>query len=298
MNLNSKEYLAIKISVLGSLIMGLTGVLASIYANSISLLFDAFYSLTAMLISIVGLRIAQLLKVKYSPKFNFGFYALEPFFVLLNGILLMVLAISLFIPSVKAILNGGRNIELDVVLEYLIFCVVFCGIFTIILKIYAQKTNSHIISTDAATWLFDTLISFAVLVAFFITYLLHNTPWEFLIPYTDPGITIVLILSLIYQPIKFIISGLSGLLQMSPGEKVLIEIKETITKSKKHLGFSDIRVLASKVGRTILVEIHCLYASDFEIRNIETIENIRNEIIELIQSQYQDMNVKVLFEKI
>ena len=68
-----KESFAIKISIYGSIIMAFTGIMASIYSNSASLLFDALYTLIAMIISIAGLRISKLLTIKNSSRFHFGY---------------------------------------------------------------------------------------------------------------------------------------------------------------------------------------------------------------------------------
>ena len=100
---NNKESFAIKLSIYGSIIMAITGILASILGNSISLLFDALNTLIAIVISIAGLHISKLLKIKYSSRFNFGYYSFEPLFVLINGLLLMTLAVSLFISSIQTI---------------------------------------------------------------------------------------------------------------------------------------------------------------------------------------------------
>jgi divalent metal cation (Fe/Co/Zn/Cd) transporter len=46
---NNKESFAIKLSIYGSIIMAITGILASILGNSISLLFDALNTLIAII---------------------------------------------------------------------------------------------------------------------------------------------------------------------------------------------------------------------------------------------------------
>src|ERR1035437_6751870 len=265
-----KESFAIKLSIYGSVIMAITGFLASIYGNSISLLFDALNTLIAMTISIAGLRIAKLLKVKYSPRFNFGYYSFEPLFVLMNGLLLMALAVSLFISSIQSIFNGGRIIELAVVSEYLMFSTIICGSLSFILKHYAKKTKSEILLTESISWLLDTLISIVVLVVFLMSVWLKNTSYSFLIPYLDPSITIILILSFVYQPIKLIKSGVFDLLLAAPPKKFIEEIKEKLISNKHKYGFTKIKIHAAKIGRTTSIEIICFYDKNFEIKTIKT----------------------------
>lgn len=295
MAINNKESFAIKLSIYGSVIMAITGILASIYGNSISLLFDALYTVIAMTISIVGLRISKLLKIKYSSRFNFGYFSFEPLFVLINGIMLMTLAVSLFVSSIQSIINGGRIIELAVVTEYLIFSVFICTSLTFILKYFAKKTKSEILHTESINWMLDSLISVVVLFVFLLSLWFKNTTFSYLIPYLDPIITIALILCFVYQPIKLIKSGIFDLLLAAPPKKFLEEIKEKLINNKHKYGFIEIKINAAKIGRTKFLEIICYYDNNFEIKTIETIDTLKNQIKTEVESYSQNLEIKVSF---
>ncbi len=298
MVVNNKESFAIKLSIYGSIIMAITGILASLFGNSISLLFDALYTLIAMTISIVGLRISKLLKIKYSLRFNFGYYSFEPLFVLINGLLLMGLAVSLFISSIQSIFNGGRIIELAVVTEYLIFSVIVCSSLTIILKYFAKKTKSEILHTESINWMLDALISVVVLIVFLLSIWLKQTSYNFLVPYLDPGITIILILFFVYQPIKLIKSGVYDLLLAAPPIIFIEEIKEKLLESKQKYGFQEIKINAAKIGRTTCIEIICSYDKNFEIKSIDTIDKLKSQIKTEVESYSQNLDVKISLNSI
>lgn len=273
--------------------MAITGVLASMYGNSISLLFDALYTLIAMTISMAGLRISKSLNIKYSSRFNFGYYSFEPLFVLINGLLLMVLAVSLFISSIQTILNGGRFFELAVVTDYLIFSVVTCTSLTIVLKIYARKTKSEILLTESVNWMLDALISVVVLIVFLMSIWLKNTRYSFLIPFLDPGITIILILFFVYQPIQLIKSGLFDLLLAAPPRTFVEEIEEKLLRNKNKYGFSEIRIHAAKIGRTTRVETICFYDKSFEIKTVGALDALKNQIKTEVENYSPNLDVKV-----
>lgn len=288
-----KETFALKLSIYGSIIMAITGILASIFGNSISLLFDAFYTLIAMSISIVGLRIAKLLNTKYSPRFNFGYYSFEPLFVLINGLMMMTLAITLFISSIQSILNGGRIIELAIVTEYLIFSVVLCSSLTLILKYYSKITKSEILKTESINWLLDALISVVVLFVFLMSLWLEKTKYSFLIPYLDPAITIVLIICFVNQPYKLIKSSVLDLLLAAPPKKIIDEINEKLNNIKQKFGFSDVKIFAAKVGRTIILEVDVYYDKNFEIKTIEALEILKSQLQNEVESFSQNLKVKI-----
>lgn len=293
MELKSKEALAIKLSVYGSIIMTITGILASFYGNSISLLFDALYTLIAMSVSLAGLRIAKLLSIKYSPKFNFGYYSFEPLFVLINGLMLMTLAVSLFVSSIQSILNGGRIIELEVVTEYLIFSVIICSSLTLILKYYSKLTKSEILQTESVNWMLDALISLVVLLVFLMSLLLKDTSYSFLIPYLDPGITIILIICFVYQPYKLIKSGVLDLLRYAPPQQFINEITEKLISNKSKYGFKEVKILAAKSGRTTLIEVIVFFEKDYEIKTVESLDILKNNIKTDVESDLQNLDVKV-----
>jgi cation diffusion facilitator family transporter len=292
---NKKESLAIKLSIWGSVIIAFTGIIASIYSNSISLLFDALYTLIAMIISIAGLRISKLLQVKFTARFNFGFYSFEPLFVFINGSLLMVLAILLFVSSIQTIIQGGRIIELSVVTEYLLFSFVLCTSLLFILRYYGKITKSEIVITESVTWMLDAIISIVVFSAFILTLWLQHTNYRFLIPYLDPGITIILILCFINQPIQLLKSGLFDLLLAAPPQAFIDEVKEKLYSNKLKYGFSDIEIHAAKIGRAKSIEVICYYEKTFEIKNIELLELLQNEMKEEVESYSHDLIVKIRF---
>jgi cation diffusion facilitator family transporter len=291
----NKESFAIKLSILGAAIMAITGIAGALFGNSISLLFDGLNTLFGIGISLAGLKISKLLKIKYSKRFNFGHYSLEPLFVLTNGLLLLGLAVSLFITSVQTIIAGGRKIELDVVIVYLLFSVVLCSTVALILRHYSKKTKSELVHTDSINWALDALISIVVSLAFLMSVWLNKTKYSFLVPYLDPGITIILILCFVYQPLKLIKSGVMDLLQVSPPSNLNYQIKEKLMVDKDKYGFEDVKILAAKIGRTKVIEVMCFYSEDFKIKNIKDLEILDNKIKAEVESYDENLDVKVTF---
>ena len=298
MTIHHKESFAIKFSIWGSVITATAGVLAAIYGHSRSLLFDALNTVIGITISSAGLWISKLLKIKYSKRFNFGYYSFEPLFVLANGLLMLGLAVSLFITSIQTILRGGRQIELPVVIQYLIFSVIVCSTQAIILRYFSKKTKSELLRTESTNWLFDTVVSLVVLGAFLNSLWLKNTSFKFIIPYLDPGITIILILVILPQPIKLTKSGLFDLLRAAPPHKIIAEIKEKLMGNKHHYGFSEIEIHAAKIGRTTSIEIICFYNKNFEIGTIEKLDTLGNEIKTEVENFKQNLDVRVTFRNI
>jgi len=295
MGSNKKESFAIRLSIYGSIIMTVTGITAAMYGNSISLLFDALYTLISMSVSLAGLRISKLLEVRHSPKFNFGYYSFEPFFVLLNGLLLMSLGVSLFISSVQSLLVGGRVIELEVVVEYLIFSVIVCSSLTVILKYYARKTKSEILLVESVNWMLDTLISVVVLIVFLVSLWLKGTRYSYLIPYLDPSMTIILILCFINQPVNLIKSGILDLLLAAPPKTLIDGIKEKLLDSKHKYGYAEITINAAKIGRMTRVEAVCFYDKSFEINTIEALDTLKHQIKREVEDCSKNLEVKVSF---
>ena len=293
---SNKETFAIKLSIFGSAFVAVLGIGISLWGNSMSLLFDALHTFIAMLISVAGLRIANLLKIERSEKFNFGYYLLEPFFVFINGVLLLGLVGALLYSSIESLLNGGRLIEIEVVTGYLLFCTIYCTALWLILKSCYHQTKSEIVLAESVNWMLDALICIVVFIAFCISFLIKGTKYEFIIPYIDPTITLILVFTLINQPLKLTMSGLKDMLKMAPSKTFLEEIKSKLDHDKLILGINEYELKVAKMGRFYQIELTCIFDKNEELKNFEALNALNIRIKSHVQGYYEHLKVTVLFD--
>ena len=74
-------------------------------------------------------------------------------------------------------------------------------------------------------WKLDVVSSFGVFAAFFGQFLLQKTQCEWLAPYIDPVVAIVMALILIVEPVKMILHGLRELVLFAPEQEVMDQIR-------------------------------------------------------------------------
>jgi predicted Co/Zn/Cd cation transporter (cation efflux family) len=144
----------------------------------------------------------------------------------------------------------------------------------------------------------DALISVVVLIVFLMSLWLKHTKYSYFIPYLDPGITIILIIFFVYQPIKLIKSGVFDLLLAAPPKTFTEEIKEKLLGNKPKYGFEEIKINAAKIGRTTCIEVICFYDKNFEIKSIDTIDKLNNQIKTEVESYSPNLDVRVSFNNI
>src|SRR4051794_27076639 len=133
--LNEQGYL--RVSIAATFVVATFGIILGLLSGSSSISFDGVYSLgdagmTALALSVSSL-IARSAKReepygRLHSRFSMGFWHLEPIVLLLNGCLLMAVAIYALVTAVSNILTGGHLLRFDFAIVYAALTLVACGL--------------------------------------------------------------------------------------------------------------------------------------------------------------------------
>ena len=115
---NRGEQALLKQSTFLMLAVAIAGIVTGVVSGAQSILFDGFFSLIATFIKVLMLITAKLIAKESNQRFQFGFWHLEPMVLLIEGSFLLLIAIYAFLNGVFGIINGGREIELGLVIVY------------------------------------------------------------------------------------------------------------------------------------------------------------------------------------
>lgn len=108
---------------------------------------------------------AKLIAKESNHRFQFGFWHLEPMVLLIDSFLLLI-AIYAFLNGVFGIIDGGRDIELGLVIIYAaVFTVVEFAYFFYVRR-RNRKLKSSLIQFDNISWLVDAMLSVGLLIGF------------------------------------------------------------------------------------------------------------------------------------
>ncbi|WP_025130501.1 cation diffusion facilitator family transporter [Pseudomonas sp. PH1b] len=274
---NRGEQALLKQSTVLMFAVAIAGIVTGFVSGSQSILFDGFFSLIATFIKVLMLITAKLIAKESNQRFQFGFWHLEPMVLLIEGSFLLLIAIYAFLNGVFGIINGGREIELGLVILYAaVFTVVEFAYF-----FYVRHRNrtlkSSLIQFDNISWLVDAMLSVGLLVSFVTALLLKQYGHGEWAAYVDPAILILLALSMLPPALKILRPALRDVLGMAP-DQLDDKVRTVMEEARQAHGFDDYISYVQKHGRARFIEIHIVLPADYPLQDVATLDRLREEI--------------------
>jgi cation diffusion facilitator family transporter len=289
------ERRALWLSVVGALFMSLLGFGFFIPTDSEAILLDGFFSMVGFAMGLLSLKVARLVQSPDDERFQFGYAAFEPMLNTIKGLIVLAVCVFAFGSAVGAVLNGGRQINAGWGMVYAVVATVGCFSIALIQRRAAKVTGSQLVAVDVRTWMMDGFLSVVVTFAFVLAYLLAGTKWEFMVPYVDPGLVIVLTLLMFIVPVKIVLRGVGELLGFAPEIEVQNRVREKIDEVLAPVGLSSRVIRMARIGREFWVMIHVLVPEDVTIDGVAEVDDIRQRVLEAISAVEPGMVVDVMF---
>lgn len=288
------EQRVLRRSIVMTGVISALGILLGLLAGSLSIVFDGMFSLIDAAMSVLALLVARLVTRDGSPRFQYGYWHVEPMVLAFNGGVLMLLCAYAFVNAVGGILQGGRVLALDWAIGYAILVGIICfGMF-----FYERRANRHVgsdfLRLDTQSWLMSSLITSALLVAFAIAWSLQGTRFEPLAPYADPVVLAVLALFLIVVPVRTVRRALAEILLVTP-EDLDSRVREVMDAVVARHGFTSYTSYVAKVGRARFIEIHIVVPVAWPLGGIERLDAVRSEIGTALGAESPDRWLTVAF---
>ena len=244
---NRGEQALLKQSTLLMLAVSIAGIVTGFVSGSQSILFDGFFSLIATFIKVLMLITAKLI------------------------------AIYAFLNGVFGIINGGRDIELGLV-------IVYAAVFTVVEFAYFfyvrqrnRKLKSSLIQFDNISWLVDAMLSVGLLISFLAALLLKSQGYGEWAVYVDPLILIVLALTMLPPALKILGPALRDVLGIAP-DTLDEQVRQVMEVAKVEHGFDDYVSYVQKHGRARFIEIHVVLPADYQLRDVAQLDALREQI--------------------
>ena len=278
---NRGEQKLLKQSTVLMFAVAIAGIVTGFISGSESIMFDGFFSLIATFIKVLMLITAQLIAKESNQRFQFGFWHLEPMVLLIEGSFLLLIAIYAFLNGVFGIINGGRDIELGLV-------IVYAAVFTVVefayyfwVKRKNRKLKSTLIQFDNVSWLVDAMLSVGLLISFLTALALTHQGYAQWAAYVDPAILIVLALSMLAPAFKILKPALRDVLGIAP-DALDDKVREALEIASARHGFEGYKTYVQKHGRARFIEIHIVLPSGYPLTSVKTLDALREEIAELL----------------
>jgi len=278
---NRGEQILLKQSTVLMFAVAIAGIVTGFISGSQSILFDGFFSLIATFIKVLMLITAQLIAKESNQRFQFGFWHLEPMVLLIEGSFLLLIAIYAFLNGVFGIINGGREIELGLVILYAaVFTVIEFGYYFWVRR-KNRTLKSTLIQFDNISWLVDAMLSVGLLISFITALALTHQGYAQWAAYVDPAILIVLALSMLAPAFKILKPALRDVLGIAP-DALDDKVREALEIASARHGFEGYKTYVQKHGRARFIEIHIVLPSGYPLTSVKTLDALREEIAELL----------------
>ena len=198
----------------------------AIYSHSQSTLMDALYDASELVFIILLLFLTPLFHRPISEKHPYGFFQVESFFILIKNIMMTSVTVSVLTSVIEKLLSGGNSIDKGQVSLFQLMLGLASLIILLIMKWMSRKISSPTVKAEILGWKLDVAYSLGMSLAFFIAVHLQNTSLGFLSPYFDQIIAVVVMIFMVPETIKMLVSAFRELFLFSPEQKTVDRIKE------------------------------------------------------------------------
>ena len=293
----------LRASIAATVVVAGFGIVFGFLSGSFSIAFDGVYSLADAGMTILALFVSSLIvrsaecstrPGRLSSRFTMGFWHLEPIVLLLNGSLLMTVAVYALVSALISILNGGHDLQFGFAIVYSAVTVVACAVMATLGTRVNRKLRSQFITLDVKAWMMSGGIALALLVAFLIGQAVSGKSFGWLARYVDPGVLALVCLVIIPLPIGTVRQALSDILLMTPTD-LMARVDQVAGETARRHGFLSHRAYVAKVGRATQVELHFLVPRNLPARTIEQWDQIREEVGAAIGDKSQDRWLTIAF---
>ena len=291
------ERKALILSAIGALIMAFLGFSFAVLTRSEALMLDGLFSLLGFFMALGAIRISRLVYEPGDSNFQFGYAGFEPLFNVVKGLVIVFISLLAFYSSVMVILSGGREINVGWAVIYAVIVATSCFVVFAVLTRVASKTGSSLVKVDAKNWLLDGLITVAVLIGFLVAYLIEDTRWDWIIPYADPAVVLVLVALSLPIPYLIIQEGLKELLLGAPDAELQQQLRQKLGTELIESGYKNHKLRIAKTGRMIYISIFVLLQSKHIDPAVTEQDVMRKTLSRAISDFYPDVEVDLFFTR-
>lgn len=296
------EQQALRVSFVAILAFCALGITFGLVSGSGAIVFDGVVSLVDAAMSVVSIVVAGLiarstadgLSTATTRRFTMGFWHFEPMVLAVNALLLLAVAAYAVVQSVATILAGGRDVAFGPALVYAVLVLVLTTTVGLLEHRANRRIGSALVAMDVKGWLVSGAVTGALLVAFAVALLLEGTSGEWLRPYVDPAVLMVVALALLPVPIPTLRRAVAEIALVTPPE-LREEADRAAAEVEAAEGFAGHRVYVARVGRARQVDMVFHVPAGLPARPLEDWDRIRAGVEERLGRGEPDAWITVSF---
>jgi cation diffusion facilitator family transporter len=269
---------ALRLSVWMSMIMAALGIGFGLLTESDAIMLDGFFSLIGFVMALVTIRVARLVVQPADQHFHFGYAQFEPFLNAAKGLLMLGVAGFAFAGAVDAVIHGGHDVKPGLATLYAILALTGCLAVGAAQRKAAARTGSPLLAVDSKNWLIDGFLSGVVLLVFVAAVILDGTRWAFVVPYMDPGLVILLVLGIVFIPLRIVRDNMREILAFAPDSAFQEDVRARVEGALEGVPVASNQVRMMKIGRFLYVLNQVVVSPEFRPGRVEELDRVRERI--------------------
>jgi len=261
-----------------SMIMAALGIGFGLATESDAIMLDGFFSLIGFVMALVTIRVARLVVQPADEHFHFGYAQFEPFLNAIKGLLMLGVAGFAVAGAVDSLVHGGRDLKPGLATIYAVIALAGCLAVGAAQRKAAAKTGSPLLAVDSKNWLIDGLLSGVVALVFAAAMILGRTRWAAVVPYMDPALVILLVLGIVFVPLKIVRDSLREILAFAPDGATQADVRQRVEGALEDVPVASSQVRMMKIGRFLYVLNQIVVSPEFRPGRVEELDRVRERI--------------------
>ena len=294
-NVLSAEQKGIRTSLVGALTFAVLGLSFAIWSESQAVLLDGAFNLITALMVLFAMRITRLLSEPESRRRPVGYVALEPLYILIKGLILLILTLFVMASNVIIILRGGNELKLGMIVIYISVAVVGNFIIWLLIHLNMKSSPSPLLEVEKQNWLVNALISTGIGISFLLVLIFRDGVLKPVVPYVDQIVVLIVGLISLPVPLGAIRNGLRELLLFGAGESIQQKTEEIIREKLPPGEIKEWKVYVLKTGRKYWMSL-------FVSPSPETIDagfgdRLKESLLPAIEEVYSPCSLDILISR-
>jgi len=268
----------LKYSVVFSFILSITAIIIGFITASQVILFDGIFTLIGIVLTFLSIVSVKFIKKKDFKNYPFGKEAFEPFIVITEYCIILLVSISNMVSAIQVILAGGTDMDINSGIIYGLLSSILCFTAYRVLKYTAKRNATAIEKIEVEQWKYSFLFSIAMLIGFCTAWILSQTRLISYVIYVDPVLAILITLLFIRTSLSSIYKNIKELLYAAPSPELTSLIEEKINYINHSYHFSNTVLRIGKVGQELIIEIDYIIEENSELDSIRKQDKLRTEL--------------------
>ncbi|MCX2451319.1 cation diffusion facilitator family transporter [Pedobacter sp. PLR] len=285
----------IKLSIYLTGVFALLSIFFGLLTDAKAIIFDGLFSLIGMILSIASIFAIRFIRKPEDQVLPYGRAHFEPFIILIQCLVIIFLCLYSLITATLDFMHGGRIVNLDVAIVFLIFSAFGSLAIWLYFRRKAQKVASEFVKIEALEWQLGTFLSIAILIGMMVAFILDWLGFHAFVPYVDPALVILASLIFLVEPIRTGIRNLKELLLFAPDDEVERTTRALVQEIVSTKNFLDVKSHIAKTGKHHLIEIDFLLPEGYPLHSVDELDLIRAEVYDGIKDKNNNLWLTISF---